>query len=61
MMLLYAKGKREIMETKLEDYVFSGQEELGELITHLGPGPIVSDCLLYLVLNLVRILMRKRD
>ena len=37
-MLLYAKGKREIMETKLEDYVFSGQEELGEAYNPLRAG-----------------------
>ena len=30
MLLLCVKEKREIMETKHEEYVFSGQEELGE-------------------------------
>ena len=37
-MLLYVKGKREIIETKLEDCVFSGQEELGEAYNPLRAG-----------------------
>ena len=41
------------MKTKHEEYVFSGQEELGEAYNPLRPRPIVSDYLLYLVINLV--------
>ena len=60
-MLLYVKEKGRLWKLNLRIVYFQAKKSSGRLIIHLEPGPIVSDCLLYIVLNLVHIVMRKRD
>ena len=46
------------METKLEDYVFSGQEELGEAYNPLRAG---TDCEWLFIISCVKLSMRSDE